>query len=269
MEAVSGVSCCQLRATALTTHHSPVTTQRLIRLISYATADGPHNMAVDEVLLESAAAGTASLRFYAWEQATVSLGYFQQERVRRDDPLLAGLPFVRRPSGGATLVHHHEVTYCLALPPSAAWQGGASWLCRMHTLVAEALGGFGIAGKLHTPRGDEARAGALCFRHFTAGDLLIGVAKVVGSAQRKYRGALMQHGSILLAQSPYTPSLPGIRELTGRTITTEEVSSAVLNRLTEHTGWQLEPEELSATERASVVDRATQKYSQPGWNCKR
>jgi len=67
------------------------------RLLPHVAADGPHNMAADEVLLESAAAGVASLRFYDWSEPTVSLGYFQPRGAR-----LAGLPYVRRPSGGMT-----------------------------------------------------------------------------------------------------------------------------------------------------------------------
>src|SRR5205085_11240257 len=91
---------CRRRCTTMMLH---------CRLLPYAVADGPHNMAADEVLLEAAFAGVASLRFYGWTTATVSLGYFQPERVRLDDGRLAGLPFVRRPSRGGTLVHHHEV----------------------------------------------------------------------------------------------------------------------------------------------------------------
>src|SRR6516162_5517447 len=93
------------------------------RLLPYAVADGPHNMAADEVLLDAACAGLASLRFYGWFEPTVSLGYFQPHAAR-----LPGLPYVRRPSGGLMLVHHHEITYALALPAGAPWQGGESWL---------------------------------------------------------------------------------------------------------------------------------------------
>src|SRR5262245_51580642 len=102
------------------------------RLLPYAIADGPHNMAADEVLLEAAIAGVASLRFYGWSEATVSLGYFQPECRRLDDERLARLPFVRRPSGGDALVHHHEVTYALALPPGRPWHAGEPWPRRMH-----------------------------------------------------------------------------------------------------------------------------------------
>ena len=93
-----------------------------IRLLPFAIADGVTNMAADEVMLRSAADGIASLRFYGWAQATVSLGYFQSHVANRADPKLGALPWVRRPSGGATLVHHHALTYALALPPGDAWQ---------------------------------------------------------------------------------------------------------------------------------------------------
>ena len=72
----------------------------LLRLFPYQVADGPHNMAADEVLLEAAVAGVASLRFYGWSEPTVSLGYFQP-RTASAAPCLAGLPWVRRPSGRA------------------------------------------------------------------------------------------------------------------------------------------------------------------------
>ena len=58
-------------------------------------------MAADEALVRSAAEGIASLRFYGWSAATLSLGYFQPHSTRFSDPLLAALPWVRRPSGGA------------------------------------------------------------------------------------------------------------------------------------------------------------------------
>src|SRR5262249_54297242 len=104
-----------------------------VRVLPLETADGPTNMAADEVLLEAAVAGSASLRFYTWSEPTLSLGYFQHEALRHTDASLAGLPWVRRPSGGATLVHHHELTYALALPAGFDWQPKSqSWLCRFH-----------------------------------------------------------------------------------------------------------------------------------------
>ena len=241
----------------------------ICRLLPYAVADGPHNMAADETLLESAAAGLASLRFYGWSPATLSLGYFQPENSRRADPLIADLPFVRRPSGGDTLVHHHELTYALALPAGAPWQTQERWPRRMHQIIARALARLGINSRLHVPTGRERLEGPLCFRHFMAGDVLVGNAKVVGSAQRRRRTAMMQHGAILLARSPHTPMLPGIRELTGRVLSVEETCQAIQEEFTRQTGWQLMATDWTDSERSRVSGLVAEKYTRDGWNTKR
>src|SRR4051812_35035035 len=118
-----------------------------VRLLRLESLPGPANMAADEAMLLAAAAGTASLRFYTWAEPTLSLGYFQPAAARGSDPRLTELPWVRRASGGAALVHHHEVTYALALPPGRPWQvpGGESWACRFHHVVTRALTPFGAA----------------------------------------------------------------------------------------------------------------------------
>src|SRR5438270_22730 len=173
---------------------------------------GPHHMAADEVLLRSAASGIASLRFYTWETPTLSLGYFQEAASRLAGPLLADLPFVRRSTGGAALVHHHEQTYCLAVPATRPWLGRC-WL-RMHEAITAALSEFGVHADRCALTGND-DSSFLCFQQHTPGDVMIGNAKIAGSAQRKQRGAVMQHGGILLRPSPFTPTLPGIMELTG------------------------------------------------------
>ncbi|MCC7425164.1 MAG: hypothetical protein IT428_33255, partial [Planctomycetaceae bacterium] len=79
---------------------------------------GAWNMAIDEALLETAVdAEQCTLRFYRWSEPTVSLGYFQKPEEAAADPLLAGLPIVPRLSGGGAILHHHEWTYSIALPP--------------------------------------------------------------------------------------------------------------------------------------------------------
>jgi lipoate-protein ligase A len=241
-----------------------------IRLLPYAEADGPHNMAADEVLLHSALAGVASLRFYGWSRPTLSLGYFQPESLRHSDPRLAALPFVRRASGGRALVHHHELTYALALPAGAPWQTKESWLCRMHHILSGALKHLGVTALGCPPEGEQRLGDFLCFQHLTAGDLLIGSSKVVGSAQRRQRGALLQHGGILLSQSPYTPALPGIHELSGRQLFSRpEVVAQVVNEFHSQTGWSYRIDDLTASERQSIANLVETKYSQDSWNRKR
>jgi lipoate-protein ligase A len=238
----------------------------MCRLVGYGIADGPYNMALDEVLLESAVEGTPSLRFYGWSEPTVSLGYFQSSAVRRDGAL-ADLPFVRRASGGMTLVHHHELTYALALS-SSLLQPGESWICRIHHTIRAALADFGVTAQTHSAP-DHHPSSPLCFHHFTAGDLMIGQAKVVGSAQRKLRGALLQHGGILLAQSPCTPSLLGIRELTGRNLKVELLCTAVQRAFERDTGWILVPQDVTADERLRDVELVETRYGHTEWNEKR
>ena len=242
----------------------------VLRLLPFAVAGGPANMAADEALLDSAAAGTATLRFYGWTTATLSLGYFQEARRRLDDPWLAALPYVRRPSGGEALVHDREVTYALALPPGLPWQTrGESWARRFHLLLRDALATFGVRTELCPPDGERRLGDFLCFRHHTPDDLLVGADKVVGSAQRRPRGALAQHGGILLGQSPHTPQLPGIAELTGVRLTPADVRAAVVDRFRRSPGWAVEEGDWSAAERDRVAELIETRYATAAWNDKR
>jgi lipoate-protein ligase A len=239
------------------------------RLLPYEIADGPANMAADEVLLETAVQGSASLRFYGWSEATLSLGYFQPASVRFADSLLADRPFVRRPTGGATLLHDHELTYALAIPSSPSWRSPTPWLLRMHRTIALALGRLGAQVAPHASEEAPPFTGNLCFQHWTEGDLIAGSNKITGSAQRKQRGALLQHGSILLAQSSYTPMLPGIRELTGKDLVADAVGTAVLEQLQMDTRWQIEPATWTAAEIERRQALIVARYANDAWNKKR
>lgn len=245
------------------------------RLLPWEVADGPTNMAADEVLVRTAAEhGIASLRFYGWSPATLSLGYFQPASARLADPRLAALPFVRRPSGGAALVHHHEVTYALAIPPGREWHAGGPWMPRIHELIARALAaltGPGLAGRAFPVTADETRpdGGILCFQKWTVGDLACRGFKVVGSAQRKYRGALLQHGSILLRRSEHAPMLLGLENLNGVAPPTDRLGVEISCALALATGWQLAFAEWSEEERVAIPALVREKYGTAAWNERR
>jgi lipoate-protein ligase A len=170
------------------------------------------------------------------------------------------------------------VTYALTLPPGPPWQtphSGQVWLTRMHEIIASALADLGVVARLeerppgaHAP-GSPHAAGFLCFHHFAAGDLLLGGAKVAGSAQRRHRGALLQHGGILLQQSPHTPTLPGIRELTGKHLKSEEVCAAIVERFRQATGWEVRPGDWLPEELQAQARLVEQKYQTDEWNRKR
>src|SRR5262249_25728416 len=207
--------------------------------------------------------GTASLRFYGWSPPTLSLGYFQSTSIRHDDPLLAALPFVRRPSGGDTLVHDSELTYAIALPPGPPWQARAgSWLGRMHAIIAAALNTLGVPTRPHEPSAPYRSDGPLCFHHFTPGDLLFSKDKIVGSAQRKHRGSLLQHGAILLARSAHAPTLPGIYEVTGQALDIEPIQASICRAFMDRTGWQLTSADWSKRERDLIDELTAGKYTQ-------
>lgn len=203
--------------------------------------DEPHagtwNMAADEFCaLCAAREDVPILRLYCWDGPTLSLGYFQHEKDRQRHPASGCCPVVRRPSGGGAILHHHEWTYSLSLPASHPLAGDRVSLYRtVHgTLVAwlKSLGlNATIIEKIAPPCGTEDRTCPfLCFQRRTVGDVVVSPAaefagscsdssateiKVVGSAQRRYRNSLLQHGSVLLARSPFAPELPGVLELFG------------------------------------------------------
>lgn len=243
-----------------------------VRLLPFAAASGPLNMARDEAMLHSAAdRGIASVRFYTWTEPTLSLGYFQPAADRLTDTALSQMAWVRRATGGAAIVHDpaHEITYSLALPAGEQWQArGESWICRMHYAVRDVLKELGVPAEV-VVCGEERKLGpVLCFRHHTAGDLTVSGGKVAGSAQRKWKGALLQHGSILFGRSPLAESLPGIADLCGVTVT-KAVREPILMRLELDTGWTLEAGDWTADELATADRLATDKFASPEWNEKR
>jgi lipoate-protein ligase A len=243
----------------------------ICRLLPLAVADGPWQMAADEVLLESAARGQASLRFYRWSEPTLSLGYFQPEVARRTNPRLAGLPYVRRATGGGALVHDREVTYALALPFGAPWHDrNENWVARFHRVVADALRSPAI-GVQAIDAGQVRKLGeTLCFLDQTADDLLVLGHKVLGSARRKHKSAVLQHGGILLARSEFAPELPGLSELTNLPVEQfENLPGTIVRALATETAWRIEPAGWSASESGRVTELISEKYANPAWNAKR
>jgi lipoate-protein ligase A len=200
-------------------------------IVDAAPQTGGWNMAVDEALLESTlATGVPVVRAYGWSRPTISLGYFQEPAELASLPELAGLDVVRRLTGGGALVHHHEWTYSCTLPPGRDVVGHPYDL---YDLVHSRIAGWltrelGFSVRL---RGDAASAQrpepVLCFSRQDSHDLVYGPHKVLGSAQRRRKGALLQHGSLLLRTSAYTPQYPGLLDLSSAA---SSVNSAALAR---------------------------------------
>jgi lipoate-protein ligase A len=241
----------------------------LLRLLPFAAADGATNMALDEAMLESASErGVASLRFYTWSEPTISLGYFQPGASRL--PRFAPLTWVRRSTGGAAIVHHHELTYSFAVPATPVWNSVESWICRFHAFIRDVLCDYGVTSRLAGCGEEKKLDDTLCFLHHTPGDLVVNGSKVAGSAQRKLKGALLQHGSILLRASEHAPELPGIFDLAGRELFGPKSLMAVLAEcFAAEAGARLRPQAWTAAEEARSAKICREKYASEEWNGRR
>lgn len=217
---------------------------KTLLLIDDPPAPGSWNMAFDQALLEHVdEIGVNVLRFYRWSPATLSLGYFQHYDERAYHASSQSLDTVRRASGGGAIVHDQELTYSLVVPISSRWaQSNRRLYDIVHQAVLEQLGQQGITAQLHDDeKGVRGRENPLlCFQRRADGDILIDGHKIGGSAQRRGRNALLQHGSILLQQSEYAPELPGIFELTGVAIDDQVLSRKMAESISRDMGLNIE-----------------------------
>ncbi len=202
-------------------------------LLPYATACGAENMALDEAMMALARAGRVALRFYGWSPHCLSLGRNQ----RAGGPLRGlepGIDVVRRPTGGRSVFHGPELTYAVAFP-ERAWGGPRAAYGRVNAALAAGLRGVGVrvdplpsARAATRARGDPLGdlGAAACFADPAPGELTVRRRKLVGSAQWRHRGAILQHGSILIADVQGRGALPGRREMSTGAKAREGVSDS-------------------------------------------
>lgn len=172
------------------------------RLLEYQVYDAATNMALDEAILESHRSGLvpATLRFYGWAPPAVSIGYSQkmdQDTIARIKS--KGFDVVRRLTGGRAVLHFAELTYSfVASPPVLSEQLNEAYrqICKGLILGLKDLGVEADLGKSNKQYKDFSD----CFMATTQADLQVNNKKMVGSAQLRRQGAVLQHGSILLDQ---------------------------------------------------------------------
>ena len=165
-------------------------------------------MAVDEAILDALSPGdTWTLRFYSWARPTVSVGFAQPHRQGFDAQLARreGIALVRRPTGGRAVLHADELTYALIGPAdSGPLQGGITAAYRSITEgFARGLERLGAAVALHRsslPAQRTASGNGSCFSARARYELMAGGRKLMGSAQRRRNGTVLQHGSLLLGR---------------------------------------------------------------------
>ena len=198
-------------------------------IVDSAPSTGRFNMAMDAALLALGEQCERSVvRIYQWSEPTVSLGYFQNGTSSEGSPF-PQLPCVRRLTGGGAILHDRDVTYSCVVP-SMHWVGqNPSELYEIvHRRIIGLLVRCGLssclrqefsltAGTTDSPTTMVPPSSAepfLCFLRSNPNDIVHSTGvKIVGSAQRRRRGVTLQHGTILMGASKFTPALPGLLEL--------------------------------------------------------
>jgi lipoate-protein ligase A len=174
------------------------------RVIIHPAADGALNMAIDEAILESVAAGhaPATLRFFAWEPPCLSLGYGQPISDVDSDRLAArGWEMVRRATGGRAILHTDELTYSVIAPINEPRvEGGVvESYRRLSQGLLAGLRGLGVGADADRRVENAAKiANPVCFEVPSDYEITANGKKLVGSAQTRRRGAVLQHGSLPL-----------------------------------------------------------------------
>lgn len=190
-----------------------------LRILRYAEHPPLRNMALDAALLSGAE--TSTLRLYGWRPYAASLGYFQ-DVADLGAFAAAGLHVVRRMTGGGAIVHAHEVTYSLLIAddhPAVRGKDVKQSYAVIHAPIRAALAEFGVRTDVRAePVGSHADRSFLCFARATELDLTADGAKIVGSAQRRKPGRILQHGSILLRDHPLQPGTSSVAGVVGRTV---------------------------------------------------
>ncbi len=249
-------------------------------------------MAVDEAIARTAAEGKVppTLRFYAWEPPCISLGRHQAfaeidvERCRAQ-----GVEIVRRPTGGRAILHTDEITYSVAGPDTEPRLRGAVMDCylRLSEGLTRGLERLG----LRVYKADAAvRAGpdvsAACFEVPSAYEILtLDGHKIVGSAQVRRRGWVLQHGAIPLwgdvtrlveflavdettrqrLRQALAQRATTVSAALGRRVTFEEVQEALAAGFAEALNLDLAPGHLTPEEEALAQELEQTVYATDAW----
>jgi len=182
------------------------------RLLVTEALDGALNMALDEALLLGRQRGTSppTLRLYAWDPPTISLGHGQRLDARIDEAAAArlGVGMVRRPTGGSAILHEgpeSELTYSVVagdgdFPGAEDLLGTYRWI---GAALCDGLRALGAAAEMVAVQpSDPATMPTFCFARTGSYEIEVAGRKLVGSAQRRQGSAFLQHGAVMLTAHP-------------------------------------------------------------------
>lgn len=265
------------------------------RLLMSPPLDGATNMAIDEAMAEAAAAGEAppTLRFYQWVPPCLSLGRNQPlAEVDRAACAVRGYDVVRRPTGGRSILHTDELTYSVTGPAGEPRLAGG--VLDAYLRLAEALQlGLERLGLPVEKAPGSTRTGpdvsAACFEVPSAYEITVAGKKLIGSAQSRRQGWVLQHGSLPLygditrvVECLHLPA-PGeraaLREMLATRATTlakvmpqppsfDEVVQVMIEAFQETLNIDLVPEALNPAEDARVTRLLASHYRSEAWTAR-
>jgi lipoate-protein ligase A len=260
------------------------------------------NMAVDEAILQLHSEGKVppTVRFYTWNPATLSIGYFQKaaKEINLEALRERGLGFVRRPTGGRAVLHDQELTYSVVVSESHP---------KMPSSVTEAykvismglLHGFqrlGLRAEMVSLATEEEKekysspGSSACFDSPSWYELVVEGKKVAGSAQTRQKGVILQHGSILLEMDvellfsllnfpservkqrmmeSFRQKAVTINEVSPRPIGLQEAVEAFRDGFASGLEVELVPGELTPEESALAEELVRTRYAVDEWNFRR
>lgn len=185
------------------------------RYVPPAEGSGAFHMAADVAVREAIRAGLAgpTLRFYEWTPPCVTLGKFQPAdgNVQLENCARLGFDVVRRPTGGRAILHHHEVTFSIIVAETDLPEAGGSVMDSYRVLgsaLADGLQRLGLPAELvdrkTTVRGGDppsmmAAGNPACFAAKARCDLMVAGRKIIGCAQQRKDGIILQQNSLPLS----------------------------------------------------------------------
>jgi lipoate-protein ligase A len=142
------------------------------------------------------------LRFYGWKPPCLSIGYHQNSNIINLKKLKQdGFQFVRRPTGGRAIFHSEELTYSIVIHKNLMHHKELYKL--IHIVLRGALQSLGYAVEIKEtksllPRIKTDPSDFPCFTQSAYSEIHYKGRKLVGSAQKIYKSAILQHGSLLI-----------------------------------------------------------------------
>jgi lipoyl(octanoyl) transferase len=248
---------------------------------------GAANMAIDEALLSGRLRnlGPPTIRFFAWQPPTISLGYAQPLDGRVDLGAAAqmGIGLVRRPTGGSAILHEGpelELTYSVTaaeedFPGADDLYTTYRWIGTALTAGLRTLGA--PAEMVAVQPSDPAAMPAFCFARTGSYEIEVKGRKLVGSAQRRRGAGFLQHGSVMLGTEPHRlrrvfpaefdplAGMSTLEEVLRRRPTIDETVGALVRGFRDAHAIALSPGELHAEEAALAESLIRDKYGTDAW----